>query len=207
VAEQQVKSTADDKPMGRRERKKAQTRDKIFQAAMGLFSKADYDSVTIEQICEAADVANGTFFLHFPTKAAVLDELNVRLSDSLMTELQGQKGSAADKLRQVREAVIRLWSEQAPLMHHMLSEMLTRPLDQQGTGATQQLVALVHEIIVEGQANGEFSKEFDPAVSSSLLIAGWNGITVTFAGKQSEEAAMAANEQVLNFILRALDPR
>ncbi len=196
-----------ERPMGRRERKKAQTRDKIFQAAMKLFAESGYDSVTIEQICDEADVANGTFFLHFPTKAAVLDELNVRLSDSLLAELQGQEGSAAEKLRQVRMAVINLWSDHAALMQHLLGEVMVRPLEEQAQGATQDLIVLVREIIAEGQASGEFSSEFDATVSASLLIAGWNGITITFAGKNDDEGALAANEQVLDFILSALSPR
>lgn len=195
------------RPMGRRERKKAQTRDKIFEAAMALFAKAGYDSVTIEQICDEADVANGTFFLHFPTKAAVLDELNVRLSDSLLAELKGQEGSAAEKLRQVREAVIKLWSDHAALMQHLLREVMTRPLEEQAQGATQDLIVLVREIVAEGQASGEFSKEFAPDVAASLLIAGWNGITVVFAGQNDDDGALAANQHVLDFILRALEPR
>ncbi len=203
----QTKQTQTDRPMGRRERKKAQTRDKIFEAAMTLFADSGYDSVTIEQICDEADVANGTFFLHFPTKAAVLDELNVRLSDTLLTELQGQEGSAADKLRQVREAVIKLWSDHAALMQHLLGEVMTRPLEEQAQGATQDLIVLVSEIITEGQASGEFSTEFNPQVSASLLIAGWNGITITAAGRKDNDAVLAANQQVLDFILRALEPR
>jgi AcrR family transcriptional regulator len=54
--------------LGRRERKKAQTREAIQQNAMRLFRLQGYSATTIEQIAEAADISQTTFFRYFPTK-------------------------------------------------------------------------------------------------------------------------------------------
>jgi AcrR family transcriptional regulator len=51
-----------------RERKKAQTRSAIQAHAMRLFGQQGYDATTIEQIIDAADVSESTFFRYFPTK-------------------------------------------------------------------------------------------------------------------------------------------
>jgi AcrR family transcriptional regulator len=51
-----------------RERKKAQTRAAIQNHALRLFREQGYDATTIEQIIEAADVSETTFFRYFPTK-------------------------------------------------------------------------------------------------------------------------------------------
>ena len=61
-------------------RKKARTRTELFRAGMELFEAHGFDAVTVEQICQAADVARGTFFLHFPTKSALLLEWNRQLA-------------------------------------------------------------------------------------------------------------------------------
>lgn len=61
-------------PLGRRERKKARTRAAIRQHAMRLFREQGFQATTVEQIAEAADVSQSTFFRYFPTKEAVVLE-------------------------------------------------------------------------------------------------------------------------------------
>jgi AcrR family transcriptional regulator len=57
---------------GLRERKKARTRAAIQHEALALFRRHGYPATTIEQICEAAEVSQSTFFRYFPTKEAVV---------------------------------------------------------------------------------------------------------------------------------------
>ncbi len=61
-------------PLGRRERKKARTRAAIRHHAMRLFREQGFQATTVEQIAEAADVSQSTFFRYFPTKEAVVLE-------------------------------------------------------------------------------------------------------------------------------------
>ncbi|MGV9601917.1 TetR/AcrR family transcriptional regulator [Streptosporangium sandarakinum] len=62
-------------PVGRRERKKAATRQAIADAALRLFLERGYDEVGIREIADAADVSTTTLFKHFPVKEAlVFDE-------------------------------------------------------------------------------------------------------------------------------------
>ncbi|MEV6074235.1 TetR family transcriptional regulator [Streptomyces sp. NPDC052069] len=62
-------------PMGRRERKKAATRQALADAALRLFIAHGYDAVTLHDIAEAADVSTTTLLKHFPGKEAlVFDE-------------------------------------------------------------------------------------------------------------------------------------
>jgi AcrR family transcriptional regulator len=62
--------TEADRP-GRRERRKAETKQKLVVAATELFWSRGYDATSIHDITEAADVALGTFYLHFESKADV----------------------------------------------------------------------------------------------------------------------------------------
>jgi AcrR family transcriptional regulator len=56
----------------RRERRRAETRERLFRAALDLFARRGYMETTVEDITEAADVGKGTFFNYFPTKEHVL---------------------------------------------------------------------------------------------------------------------------------------
>lgn len=53
---------------GRRERKKAEVRQRISDAATALFLRRGFDQVPVSEIAEAADVARPTVFAHFPRK-------------------------------------------------------------------------------------------------------------------------------------------
>ncbi|MEV0321152.1 TetR/AcrR family transcriptional regulator [Streptomyces sp. NPDC050658] len=61
-------------PTGRRERKKAATRQKIADAAMRLFLERGYDAVGIRDVAAEADVAVTTLFSHFASKEALVFE-------------------------------------------------------------------------------------------------------------------------------------
>jgi AcrR family transcriptional regulator len=59
-------------PVGRRERKKAATRQALADAALELFLARGFDKVGVREIAEAADVSTGTLFKHFPTKESLV---------------------------------------------------------------------------------------------------------------------------------------
>ena len=54
--------------LGRRERKKAETRVRIQRAALDLFEEHGFAETSIEQISDLADVSTTTFFRYFRTK-------------------------------------------------------------------------------------------------------------------------------------------
>src|ERR1022692_4111848 len=59
-------------PPNRRERRRAEIRERLFRAALRLFAERGYLETTVEDITDAADVGKGTFFNYFPTKEHVL---------------------------------------------------------------------------------------------------------------------------------------
>ena len=59
-------------PTGRRERRRQETRERLFEAAVRLLSEREFEAVTVEAITEAADVGKGTFFNYFANKEAVV---------------------------------------------------------------------------------------------------------------------------------------
>ncbi|BAZ39834.1 TetR family transcriptional regulator [Calothrix sp. NIES-4101] len=69
----------------------AQTRSRILQAAQRLFAAQGFDGTTTRDLAQAASVAEGTLFRHFPNKKAILVEVAtqgwVEILTDLLTEL------------------------------------------------------------------------------------------------------------------------
>src|ERR1051325_9404455 len=84
--------------LSRRERKKEETRERIFKAACKLFRHKGFEATTIDEIAEKADVAKGTFFNYFPRKEAVLgflSEMWIEEAEAKTAELLEKNGPAA----------------------------------------------------------------------------------------------------------------
>ncbi|WP_367125028.1 TetR/AcrR family transcriptional regulator [Streptomyces phytohabitans] len=75
-------------PPGRRERKKAATRQAIADAALRLFLARGYDDVGIREIADAADVSTTTLFKHFPVKEALVFDRDADMEAGLLAAVR-----------------------------------------------------------------------------------------------------------------------
>ena len=99
--------------MGRRQRRAAETRVRLFRCALQLFAERGFPNVTVEDITEAADVGKGTFFNYFESKDHVL---------GVMAEIQ---------LGKVREAVTLAQSGKQTI-HSVLHRLFLRVAEEPG---------------------------------------------------------------------------
>ncbi|MFF7649264.1 TetR/AcrR family transcriptional regulator [Streptomyces sp. NPDC007983] len=77
-------------PTGRRERKKAATRQKIADTALRLFLERGYDAVGIRDVAAEADVAVTTLFSHFASKEALVFEQDEDFEQRLAQAVTGR---------------------------------------------------------------------------------------------------------------------
>lgn len=159
---------------GRRERKKRVRRERIYEAARQLFLERGYAATTVEQIAKAADVAQATFFNHFPSKAAVLREMtgevSARLEAMLERELEAP-GAAEHRIRRFAMHALRALAETEGLAREVLLELL-RTASVPGTALPY--LASVREpftsIVREGQAHGDVRTDLDAGLLAELVI-------------------------------------
>jgi AcrR family transcriptional regulator len=68
-----VSENADVRPVvGRRDRKRLETRNGLASVALELFAERGFDAVTVNDIADRADVDPSTFYRHFGSKEAVI---------------------------------------------------------------------------------------------------------------------------------------
>ena len=186
----------------RRERKKQQTRWRIFDAAFELFANQDYDEVKIEQICTKADVSNATFFHHFTNKVSLvrsfLDLIKLEVADKLQ---QAGDISYTEQLKLVNHELSQAAGITASFSPQLLTIFDTEDTKLDMANMDTGITGTVSRIIRSGQQSGEFSRKHNPDVVAAALIASW--IVLPMA-KESPGFPDKAHEEVLDLLLAGL---
>jgi AcrR family transcriptional regulator len=193
----------------RRDRKKERTRGEIYAAAMKLFLGRGFDAVTIEEICDDADVARATFFLHFPTKESLLTEYGARANQELAELIRSHRGNATAVLR----AALKMLAERAMqhpevVMLHV-RELLSRArmLFASHQEQTENLVSLVGAIIARGQAAGEFRRKIEPTLAAVALCSTYMALIYEWTRRGGRLDIEGATAQTLDIVLNGLSEK
>lgn len=143
---------------GRRERRAAETRLKLFRCALQLFAERGFPNVTVEDITEAADVGKGTFFNYFKSKdhvLSVLAEVQLgKIRDALVAAEGGRRSIRAvlhDVARKVSEEPGRNPELARAFVTAFLSSTIRDQLAQNMAEGRQ----MVGRIVELGQERGE----------------------------------------------------
>jgi AcrR family transcriptional regulator len=159
---------------GRRERKKRELRTRIYETARQLFLEHGFEATTVAQIAEAADVAQGTFFNHFPSKQAVLAEVTNEVSghlQSIVDEQLARPVSALDRITGFADSVAKQVGGARGLARDVLIEVMrtsARP------GEAYPYLTRVYEpfaeILREGQEQGDVRADLDAAFLAEMVV-------------------------------------
>ncbi len=90
--------------LGARDRKGDRTRERIFQAALAEFRERGFDHANPGHIALRAGTSRASFYFHYPSKDAVLLELQWRLEREIIDRTRGAVG-LREFLAQVVDAV------------------------------------------------------------------------------------------------------
>lgn len=114
-----------DQPLGRRERKKAATRQNITDTAVRMFLEHGFDAVGLRDVAAAADVAVTTVFAHFASKEALVfaqdDAFRERLETAIRDRGPGDPLTAVLR-REIRALVAACATPSAAPVWRMVDE-------------------------------------------------------------------------------------
>lgn len=133
------------------------TKEKIFEVALDLFSKKGYDSVSLREIADNVGIKKSSIYSHYPSKEAILmdifeyltnlieydellnsEDLNLTANNDMLLEnpeLFYHNGSEAIKMMFSQERNLKIWRLIFIQMHHneaikefFQNEILVKPL-------------------------------------------------------------------------------
>ncbi len=159
--------------LSRRERKKEETRRRIFSAAVELFRAKGFEETTVDEITEKADVGRGTFFNYFPRKEAVLAYLSEGLQEATEEDAAGLLESSAParaRLVDLYQRAASAYESDRELSRWVFTEWMKRGFAP-GNEAGQRLENLVLAMLEQGRASGELRADV-PARRAHSMISG-----------------------------------
>ena len=76
--------------------KRSRTRKRLIDAALRLMSERGIVATSVSEISAAADVANGTFYLHFRNKSEIVSVICQSVTLAMHTEMDGKRVHVLD---------------------------------------------------------------------------------------------------------------
>jgi len=155
----------------RRERKKTETRRRIFEAAIDLFRARGVEETTVDEITERADVGRGTFFNYFPRKEAVLAYLSegkLETAEEGWAELLARPAPLRAKLVEVFLTAASAYEEDRELSRYVFAEWMKRGFAPT-RDAGQRWETIVTAILEQGLAKGELREDVTAVRGGAML--------------------------------------
>lgn len=202
-----MSSPAHSSTPSRRERQRAKTRERLFEAAVAEFRKVGFAEAQIPAIAQAAGVVRGTFYFHFPSKEHVLLELVERRQEEFAERLAELRGTDAG-LPEVLEALLDLieppvGEESSPeLVREIVAMQLRNPIDPDAEDpVSRELTPLLVELAERGEIRTDVPLEpLGVFVTTSVF-----GLAVA-RGASLRDERLPTREQVLAMLLPGLRP-
>lgn len=180
--------------LGRRERKKLQTRDRLIGCAAALFAERGYDSTTVEDVAECADVARATAFNYFSRKEdlvlAWFDRRRGELTEALADSADAETDTAG-RLRNAFVAMARLFTHDPATGRAMVRAWV------QAGGPTltpeSETTHILTRLVRSGQQKGDIGARIDPDQAGRLLFDAYLGVLYRWVNDQSGQFLLEDN--------------
>ena len=192
---------------GRRERKKRALRQRIQDEAARLFLRQGFDATTVEQISEAADVAQATFFNHFPSKDDLIQQMASQvlgLVQVLIEEQRKRDASTAERIEALVDRATHIIHHTQHLTRDLLRALMRRP--EEHRRLLPGVRAALTEFMRDGQALGDVRVDRDAGFLAEMLIAVFYG-TITHWIHDPAYPLAPRMREAADFLCEALAPR
>ena len=171
--------------LGLRERKKNRLREQIIHTSITLFRKHGFEDTRVDDIVQALEISQPTFFRYFPSKDAVLREVGERgfacIRDRLRTELSRNSTTAQRLLRLYSSMAREVERDRKLWQAVVLSGAMDPVRSAEMRGHEEATMVLLQEILSEGQKQGEITRDFPIAHLAEFMEGLYNTVVRRWA--------------------------
>ncbi len=164
-----------DESLPLREKKKIETKNKIFEVSGRLFKEKGFENVTVDEITREAGIGKGTFFNYFPTKISLLiyfGEQKETLVYNMVKNETIRSISTKEKIKNIMVVVAKSNEKDKELTKLLVFEYIkhagSRTKDE---GTSQRFSKILYHLLGEGVKKGEVRSDIDLKKAAENLSA------------------------------------
>ena len=192
----------------RTEARKAATRERIVTAALDQVAEGGYASAGVQAVAARAEVAVGTVYRHFPSKAGlfaeVFDRAAQRELDVVVSVSQSDGRSAAERVAAAVEVFCRRALAGPTLAYAQIAEPVNPAVEDERLRLRRGYRDAFARVLEDGVAAGELPEHDSRTLAAALvgaLAEALVGPLSAVSGKRRDEALVAT---LVQFSLDAL---
>ena len=177
----------------RKEREKLQRRKDIIDAAEKVFFSRGFESATMDEVAEMAELSKGTLYLYFKSKEDLQFAIFMRGSDILMSKMKDNLSAASNgyqRLLELADSFIRFSRENrnyfSLFMYYESSRMEALNIDQDQLKVylkEDSPLAMVTQQVIRGIQDGSLRDDLAAEVFSATLWSQMLGVLIVLNNK------------------------
>jgi AcrR family transcriptional regulator len=174
--------------ISRRARRVREVHDRIVGAAIERFAAHGVDAVKVDEICAAADIAQKTFFNHFPTKQHLLREIAEGFLQQLLAILEAARregGTTAQQLERFFALVATEVERGGPMHRSFVMEVIRLVHDATpNVEQSRRLYAAFGELLRDGVRAGDTTAAYPVPVLSEIVVGTFITLMLNWLGME-----------------------
>jgi AcrR family transcriptional regulator len=179
-------SPATSESISRRERRVREVHDRIVAAARERFAAHGVEAVKVDEICQTADIAQKTFFNHFPTKQHLVREIAegfLRDLRALLDAARREGGTTAQQLQRFFALVATEVERGGPMQRAFVMEVVR--VVHAGAGdaeKSRQLYEAFGALLRDGVRAGDVTTAYPVPVLSEVIVGTFVALMLNWLG-------------------------
>lgn len=154
-----------------RARRRQRNAERLYDAAIELLASRSYEELSIDEICQRANVGRATFFRIYDSKAGLLREFNRRLAQDAAQRIEAAgDADVRTALGHVRDAIVDAWQRAGPGHVGMAREFARSVPTANPHAAHPELLTLVLERISIAVDADELADTVPVRLAASLAL-------------------------------------
>lgn len=147
-------------------------RTAIIEAAIGVFSEKGVEKATVSDIVKRAGIAQGTYYLYFPSRLSVMggiaEQVVARLQQRLQERLDGLP--AAEQLDRLAEVIFGFVEEQHRLVALLYSGMTQSEQMQRWEVIYAPLYDWLQQVLEQARSGGAVAAVVQPRHAARVMV-------------------------------------
>lgn len=185
-------------------------RVRLLKAAVKVFAKKGFYNTRVEEIAKVAGVATGTTYLYFENKDDILISIFEEEMEPILARLREgieSKGSAREKMEAFVHNHLKMVEVNEDMAQLLMVELRSSSKFLHGYKGTKfkEYLAIVEEIFVEGQMNGEFKAELNPVLVKQIIFGAVDQIALNWTLSKSRKIPLTQSaREVTSVVLQGI---